>query len=74
MDKSGKVTWLFPPGIANAQQYLRKQFLEMYKQNPAYFVSTSNTRSFWTSINNGIPINNVDDLNIFLNSSNISSR
>jgi hypothetical protein len=49
--EAGKINGPFPAGITDAQQYVRKQFLEMYKLNSGYFLTT-NTLDYWRNVSN----------------------
>jgi hypothetical protein len=46
--EEGKLLGQFPDGLT-AQQYVRKQFLEMYRVNPGYFLN-STTFAYWKNI------------------------
>lgn len=65
--EAGKIPSPFPAGISSKEEFVRNQFLEMYKTNPGFFL-TNNSLQFWRNatgnqslINNQAGINELVD-------------
>jgi hypothetical protein len=73
--EEGKLLGQFPDGLT-AQQYIRKQFLEMYKNNTGYFTSSTSSKTYWETLGVSFNIPGKTDseiLSIWLSSKTESS-